>query len=92
MKTELYPYIFFIIISFIATLVTAIDKQSAKSGRRRISEAALLLLAVIGGSVAMYFTMLFIKHKTKHKKFMLGLPIIFIIQLIILTLWAGNSL
>ena len=92
MKPELYPYIFFIIISFISMLVTVIDKKSAKAGRWRISEARLLLLATLGGSVAMYFTMLFIKHKTKHKKFMLGLPVIIIIQLIILIIWAENSL
>ena len=50
----------------------------------RISEKALFILALLGGSVAEYFTMRLIRHKTLHKRFMIGLPVIIIIQLILI--------
>ena len=43
----------------------------------------LLLFSALGGSVAMFITMLIIRHKTKHVKFMLGIPIIMIVQIAI---------
>lgn len=74
--------LYFIIISILSMLATAYDKKiSKKQGKRRISEKALIILAIMGGSIAEYLTMLKIRHKTKHKKFMIGLPIIIILQL-----------
>ncbi len=70
-------------ISVITAAVTVADKIKAKKGSRRISEKTLTVLALLGGSVAEYFTMRLIRHKTLHKKFMLGLPLIIILQLII---------
>jgi uncharacterized membrane protein YsdA (DUF1294 family) len=49
----------------------------------RIPEKVLLLFSALGGSVAMFITMLIIRHKTKHVKFMLGIPIIMIVQIAI---------
>ncbi len=78
---EIY-LLYFIIVSVLSMLVTAYDKKiSKKQGKRRISEKALIILAIMGGSIAEYLTMLKIRHKTKHKKFMIGLPIIIILQL-----------
>ncbi len=68
------------IISLITVVVTCLDKFFAKRDMRRISEKALILLAVFGGSIAEYVTMRFIRHKTLHKKFMLGLPLIMVLQ------------
>ena len=68
-------------ISLISVIVTAHDKRAAKKGRRRTPERDLLLLSVLGGSVAMYITMQMIRHKTKHAKFMIGIPIIMVLQL-----------
>ena len=74
--------LYFIIISVLTILVTVYDKKvSKKQGKRRISEKALIILAIMGGSIAEYLTMLKIRHKTKHKKFMIGLPVIIILQL-----------
>ena len=70
-----------ILISFISIIVTIWDKYSAVSHRRRIRERTLLILAALGGSVAMYITMQLIRHKTTKLKFMLGIPLIFIAQL-----------
>lgn len=69
------------LISLIAICVTVFDKLSAKAHRRRVPEATLFLLALIGGSAAMYITMLLIRHKTRHFKFMVGLPLIILIQI-----------
>ncbi len=70
-------------ISLIAVVVTIIDKWKAKRGVWRISEATLLMVAALGGSAAMYVTMLVIRHKTKHVKFMLGIPLILLFQAIV---------
>ena len=57
-----------------------IDKYKAKKGRWRISEAILLLMAVIGGSIGAWAGMRLWHHKTMHKKFKYGIPIIIILQ------------
>ena len=57
-----------------------IDKYKAKKGRWRISEITLLLMAVIGGSIGAWAGMRLWHHKTMHKKFKYGIPIIIILQ------------
>ena len=57
-----------------------IDKYKAKKGKWRISEATLLLMAVIGGSIGAWAGMRLWHHKTMHKKFKYGIPIIIIFQ------------
>ena len=57
-----------------------IDKYKAKKGRWRISEATLLVMAVIGGSIGAWAGMRLWHHKTMHKKFKYGIPIIIIMQ------------
>ena len=57
-----------------------IDKYKAKKGRWRISEATLLMMAVIGGSIGAWVGMRLWHHKTMHKKFKYGIPIIIILQ------------
>ena len=57
-----------------------IDKYKAKKGRWRISEATLLLMAVVGGSIGAWTGMRLWHHKTMHKKFKYGIPVIIILQ------------
>ena len=70
------------IISLISIIVCIYDKGISKKNRveLRIPEATLLLLSALGGSVAMFVTMLLVRHKTKHVKFMLGIPLIMMAQ------------
>ena len=75
--------IYLIVISLISIVVTCYDKAIAGKGIRRIPEATLLLLSALGGSVAMYITMQIIRHKTQHKKFMIGIPLIIVIQAVL---------
>ena len=73
--------LYLIIISAISIVVCIYDKIAAKHRpKHRTREATLLLLSAIGGSVTMLVTMLIIRHKTKHVKFMLGIPLIIILQ------------
>jgi hypothetical protein len=58
-----------------------IDKWKAKHTKWRISEKTLLLVAAIGGSIGAWVGMKLWHHKTLHKKFKYGVPLIFIIQL-----------
>ena len=61
-------------------LVYGIDKQRARSGRWRIPESRLLLLAAVGGSLGAWMGMYVFHHKTKKAKFYLGIPLILFIQ------------
>ena len=74
---------YFLLIQIIAIAVTVSDKRRSVKRKRRISENSLLLIAALGGSISMYITMIFIRHKTKHKKFMLLLPFIIILHTVL---------
>ena len=77
-----YFLIYILIISVITAVVTFYDKKaSVKFPRHRVSEAMLFLLALIGGAVAEYAVMKKIRHKTKHKSFMIGLPVIILLHI-----------
>ena len=77
---------YFLLISVITAITTAVDKKKAVKGSFRIPEKNLFILALLGGSLAEYLTMKLIRHKTLHKRFMLGLPFIIIVQIILLLL------
>ncbi len=77
----IFVLVYFVGISLVTAFITVLDKILARKGRRRISEATLLTLAIIGGSIAEYLTMKAVHHKTLHKKFMIGLPVIIVLQL-----------
>lgn len=72
--------VYLAIVSLISIIITIYDKKIAGTGKRRIPEATLLMWSAIGGSVAMLLTMFAIRHKTQHKKFMIGIPLIMIVQ------------
>ena len=75
-----------IVINVLTFLVYGIDKWKAKQGRWRISEATLLMLAVIGGSIGALLGMQVWHHKTMHKKFKYGLPLIILAQIALIYL------
>lgn len=80
MKTEIliYALLAFNLITF---LVYGIDKRKARKNRWRIPEATLLLLAALGGSIGAWLGMKVWHHKTQHKKFRYGVPLILLLQL-----------
>ena len=75
---------YLIVINVVTFLVYGIDKWKAKKGNWRISEATLLMLAVIGGSIGALLGMKVWHHKTMHKKFKYGLPLILLAQIALL--------
>ena len=79
-----YLWIYLCTINALSFLLMLIDKQKAKKNKWRIPEKTLLILSALGGSVAMLITMLLIRHKTKHFKFMVGIPVIIIAQIAII--------
>lgn len=79
-KPIVFAAVYFALISLVAVIATVSDKRKAIKNRRRISEKALIVIGILGGAVFEYITMKIIRHKTLHKKFMLGLPVIITAQ------------
>ncbi|MEG0307581.1 MAG: DUF1294 domain-containing protein [Clostridium sp.] len=81
MDTFIYYLVFINIVGFFIMLI---DKKRAIKKQWRISEKALIGISIIGGSMGMLAGMNTFRHKTKHKKFTIGVPLILVVQLIIL--------
>lgn len=72
---------YLILINLIAFALYGIDKRRAKQGAWRISEYTLLLVALLGGSLGALLGMRYFRHKTRHRKFRYGVPLILLLQL-----------
>ena len=59
------------------------DKRRAKKDKWRIPEKRLFLVAAIGGSIGSILGMQLFRHKTKHKIFVIGMPAIFVVQVVL---------
>mgnify|MGYP001084726061 CR=1 FL=1 len=73
-------------INLYSFILAGADKLAAKKGRRRVRERTLFLTAAAGGSPGLLLAMLLFRHKTRHKKFTIGIPALLIIQLLLLYL------
>ena len=69
------------ILKVITFFLYGIDKWKAKKDRWRIPESTLLLLALLGGSIGAWLGMKTWHHKTMHKKFKYGVPLILVLQI-----------
>lgn len=78
---------YLIFINIVGILSMYLDKYFAKNNMYRISEKNLFIIAIIGGSIGSIIGMYKFRHKTKHKNFTMGLPIILVIQLFLLNLY-----
>ena len=76
-----YLIYYLLAINAVAFIMYGIDKYKAKKAKWRISEATLLLLAVLGGSLGAWMGMKVWHHKTMHKKFKYGIPAILLMQI-----------
>lgn len=74
---------YLIVINILSMIITIYDKAAAKNGKQRVREKTLFVYAFLGGGIMMYLTMLVIRHKTKHTSFMVGIPLIIILQCIV---------
>lgn len=80
--------IYLLIISLTGFILPAVDKYKAQHNKWRIPEKTLFIVSALGGSVAMYISMQLFRHKTKHKRFMIGIPLIIVAQIgIVILVW-----
>lgn len=73
--------IYLLIINAAGFLVMTIDKLYAKKNMWRIPERTLLGVAAMGGSIGVWAAMYTVRHKTKHRKFVIGVPVILAVQI-----------
>lgn len=72
--------IYLAVINLVGILVMATDKSRAIKGKWRIPEKSLFLVSLLGGSLGTWAGMYLFRHKTKHWYFVIGMPLILILQ------------
>ncbi|MCQ2551323.1 MAG: DUF1294 domain-containing protein [Clostridia bacterium] len=77
---------YIVLINLITFLVFGMDKLKAKKGLYRVPEKVLFLLALVGGSVGAIIAMICFRHKTRHKTFTIGIPLILLAQIAVTVL------
>lgn len=77
-------FYYLITVNILAFVLFGLDKFKARRGFWRISEKGLMLAALCGGSIGALFGMRFFRHKTKHKLFTIGVPLILLVQGVLL--------
>ena len=73
--------IYLLLINAVGFGVMLYDKYLAKNNLWRIPEKTLLGIAAFGGSVGCWLGMYTVRHKTKHLKFTIGIPVILVVQI-----------
>lgn len=76
-----YLLLYLLIINAAGFLLMLIDKWKAKKNRWRIREATLMTVALLGGSIGSLLGMYTVRHKTMHLKFVVGIPVILVLQI-----------
>lgn len=86
MTVILFIAAYFALVNLVAFALMGIDKRKAIKGAFRIPEATLFIIAIIGGSIGSIVGMYTFRHKTRHFKFVYGMPAILIIQILLVIL------
>lgn len=84
-------FAYLLLINAAGLIIMLVDKRKAVKKRWRIPEKTMFTLAILGGSLGIYAGMQLFRHKTKHAKFSIGVPVILAIQIILsvfLFIWA----
>ncbi len=81
MEMHKVAFLYVIIMNIIGVMMMGIDKSRAKRHAWRIPERTLFLISLLGGSVGSLAGMYLFRHKTKHMKFVIGMPLILLIQI-----------
>ena len=76
-----YSLYYLLAINVVTFVLFGLDKYNARKGNRRIREVTLMAMAALGGSVGAWMGMRLWHHKTKHRKFRYGIPLILLLQL-----------
>lgn len=83
-ELELMFLAYLSLVNILSFIFIAIDKRKAKKKSYRISENTLIVLSIVGGSIGTLIGMTMFRHKTKKKKFYIGVPIIYLINQVII--------
>ncbi len=86
-----YTYMYLLAINFLAFFVAGWDKLAAKSQWRRVPEKTLFTLAALGGAAGLWCAMQLFRHKTKHKSFTIGVPLILLAQVLLAVYFTLNK-
>jgi len=81
--------IYILIINLVGFFSMGLDKFKAKRGAYRISEKALFIIALIGGSIGSIIGMYKFHHKTKKNAFVFGMPMILVAQIVVILMYFG---
>ena len=81
---------YIVVINLVSFMMFGIDKYKARRGQWRISEATLLAVAAIGGSIGARMGMKVWHHKTLHSKFRYGVPIILLAHIALMAYFCGH--
>lgn len=76
-----YLYLYLLIINALCFLLMLVDKRKAKRKAWRIPEATLMGTAAMGGSLGALMGMYTFRHKTRHKKFTIGVPVLLVLHI-----------
>lgn len=76
--------IYLLVVNVAAFIMMAVDKRRAKRHAWRIAEAHLFLSAILGGSIGAWAGMYVFRHKTKHIRFVVGMPLIMFLQIVLI--------
>ena len=83
--------LYLIAINLIGFCMMGVDKRKARRGKWRVKEASLFLPAVIGGSLGSWLGMYVFRHKTKHWYFVVGMPLILVLQVIVVLFFISRT-
>lgn len=83
--------LYLIAINLIGFCMMGVDKRKARRGKWRVKEASLFLAAVIGGSLGSWLGMYVFRHKTKHWYFVVGMPLILVLQVIVVLFFISRT-
>jgi uncharacterized membrane protein YsdA (DUF1294 family) len=80
---RMLPAVYLLAVNIVSFCQIGADKKLAKTGQRRIREKVMFLTAAIGGSIGANLGMAAFRHKTKHKSFVIGMPVLLIVHIVI---------
>nr|WP_129596235.1 DUF1294 domain-containing protein [Anaerophilus nitritogenes] len=84
---EFYFITYLIFINLYSFLLTFIDKYKSKKDAWRIKERTFFIVSFLGGAIGVIMGMSIFRHKTQHKSFYIGIPLIFLLHMIGILFW-----
>ncbi|MBO4481935.1 MAG: DUF1294 domain-containing protein [Bacteroidales bacterium] len=81
--SPMFLFWYLLIVNLLALILFGIDKYRAQRHQYRIPEATLFTVAILGGSLGAWAGMYLFRHKTAHKRFVIGIPLILVVQIVV---------